>query len=134
MHLHFNSAEVRRLIEHTEAGSKHPTLYDQANTAKPGLWLVGDSGVYIMSNAEPGLLSEGGKDKIFVAYAAEVNPHTLPFEAWWEAKHNSFGGDDGAEFLELDAIKEALAQGHDTIALDVTKNTIAVLIPKTKKP
>ncbi|GGA64253.1 DUF3085 domain-containing protein [Pelagibacterium lentulum] len=64
---------------------------------KPGLWLVGDQGVYIMSN---GKLGEG--QKALVIYSAECHPAGNP--DWWDYKRRWFGGDDGIEFIEADQL------------------------------
>lgn len=64
---------------------------------KPGLWLVGDQGVYIMSN---GKLGEG--QKALVIYSAECHPAGTP--DWWDYKRRWFGGDDGIEFIEADQL------------------------------
>lgn len=60
---------------------------------KPGLWLVGDQGVYVMSN---GILAPDARP--LVCYALECNPAD-PGD-WWHYKHKHFGGNDGIEFLD----------------------------------
>ncbi|MDQ0513419.1 DUF3085 domain-containing protein [Ancylobacter amanitiformis] len=60
---------------------------------KPGLWLVGDEGVYFLSN---GRLAEGQRP--LVVYAQECDPKTNP--DCWHYKRQHFGGDDGIEFLD----------------------------------
>ncbi|AOO85008.1 DUF3085 domain-containing protein [Bosea vaviloviae] len=60
---------------------------------KPGLWLVGDEGVYILSN---GKLAEGQRP--LVVYAEECDPKTNP--DYWHYKRQHFGGDDGINFLD----------------------------------
>lgn len=62
---------------------------------KPGLWLVSDEGVYIMSN---GKLAEGAR--ALVLYSEQCHPTGNP--DWWHYKRRHFGGDDGIEFIELD--------------------------------
>lgn len=52
--------------------------------ARPGLWLVGDEGVYLCSN---GKLAEGQKP--LVAYAEECHPVGNP--DWWDYKRCWFG-------------------------------------------
>jgi len=59
----------------------------------PGLWLVGDQGVYIMSN---GRLPDGGRP--LVVYSEECHPVGNP--DWFDYKHRHFGGDDGIEFID----------------------------------
>jgi hypothetical protein len=58
-----------------------------------GLWLVGDHGVYLMSN---GKLPDGAKS--LVIYAEECDPTTN--DDWFHVKRATFGGDDGIEFFD----------------------------------
>lgn len=60
---------------------------------KPGLWLVGDQGVYLLSN---GILPNGNKP--LVVYAEECDPCTN--DDWFDVKRRTFGGDDGVEFID----------------------------------
>lgn len=64
---------------------------------KAGLWLVGDNGVYIMSN---GKLSDGGRP--LVVYSEECHPVGNP--DWFDYKRRHFGGDDGIAFIEAERI------------------------------
>ncbi|TIQ74583.1 MAG: DUF3085 domain-containing protein, partial [Mesorhizobium sp.] len=57
------------------------------------LWLVGDEGVYIMSN---GKLADGSR--AFVVYAEQCHPKGDM--DWWDYKRRHFGADDGIEFIE----------------------------------
>jgi hypothetical protein len=65
----------------------------------PGLLLVGDHGVYLMTNATPGVLKPDGSGHSEVIYANGINPDKD--DGWWEAKRETFGGDDGVEFIDL---------------------------------
>lgn len=65
--------------------------------AIPGLWLVGDQGVYIMSN---GKLTDG--DRPLVVYSDECHPVGNP--DWFHYKHRHFGGDDGIEFIDAERL------------------------------
>lgn len=99
---------------------------DMAKIA-PGLILVGDQGVYLMSNGVPGLpVSKRGDN---VAYANEVNPITMEFDDWWDAKRASFGGDDGAEFMPADVIRAFLPPEGDLV-MEVTPNAISLIPPQ----
>ncbi|HQS45134.1 MAG: hypothetical protein B7Y12_02610 [Rhizobiales bacterium 24-66-13] len=60
---------------------------------KPGIWLVGDEGVYILSN---GKLAEG--QSALIVYAEECDPKANP--DYWHYKRQHFGSDDGIEFLD----------------------------------
>jgi hypothetical protein len=64
---------------------------------KPGLWLVGDQGVYLLSN---GKLADG--ERALVLYSDECHPVGNP--DWWHYKRRHFGGDDGIEFLAADKL------------------------------
>lgn len=64
---------------------------------KPGLWLVGDQGVYLLSN---GKLAEG--ERALVVYSEECHPVGNP--DWWHYKRRHFGGDDGIEFLDAERL------------------------------
>ncbi|UOK73809.1 DUF3085 domain-containing protein [Ancylobacter polymorphus] len=64
---------------------------------KPGVWLVGDEGVYIMSN---GKLAEGQRS--LVVYAEECDPKTNP--DYWHYKRQYFGGDDGIDYLDAEML------------------------------
>ncbi|RUV41170.1 DUF3085 domain-containing protein [Mesorhizobium sp. M1A.T.Ca.IN.004.03.1.1] len=63
----------------------------------PGVWLVGDQGVYIMSN---GKLADG--DRPLVVYSDECHPVGNP--DWFHYKHRHFGGDDGIEFIDAERL------------------------------
>ncbi|RWK66831.1 DUF3085 domain-containing protein [Mesorhizobium sp.] len=64
---------------------------------KPGIWLVGDKGVYILSN---GKLAEGARP--LVVYSEQCHPVGNP--DWWHYKRRHFGGDDGIEFIEAERL------------------------------
>lgn len=69
---------------------------------KPGLWLVGDHGVYILSN---GKAADGGRP--LVIYAEECDPRKN--EDWFEVKRRTFGGDDGVDFLSAESLEALFA-------------------------
>ena len=62
-----------------------------------GLWLVGDQGVYIMSN---GKLADN--DRPLVIYSDECHPVGNP--DWFHYKHRHFGDDDGIEFIDAERL------------------------------
>ena len=65
---------------------------------QPGLWLVGDHGVYLCSN---GKLADG--EKPLVAYAEECNPDNN--DNWFDVKRSTFGGDDGVDFIDAEQLE-----------------------------
>lgn len=78
-----------------------------------GLWLVGDEGVYVMSN---GKLAEGQRP--LVVYAEECDPKTNP--DYWHYKRRNFGGDDGVEFIDAVELEALVAAQPDATHLRIT--------------
>lgn len=133
MILHFTQTLVRTLLAHSETAAERRPTISQAGTPGPGLWLVGDEGVYLLSNGLPRLLREpigGTPARNLVCYAEEANPETLSRDRADAAKQASFGGDDGVEFLDAADLRTALASYPDgePLELEVTPETIAVLL------
>jgi hypothetical protein len=71
-----------------------------------GLWLVGDLGVYLMSNGDPADKIKPDSDGLYVAYAEECDPKLN--DEWYENKVSIFGGDDDCEFLPLSFFDKAM--------------------------
>ena len=94
-----------------------------------GLWLVGDEGVYIMSNGRPALLVDTGPRHL-TAPAAECDPERDP-HGWWTTKCATFGGDDGVVFLGR-AFGEALLkrERHGRVCLDLTPDAVLIVTPR----
>ena len=164
MRLHFDQALVRQLLEHSKAATERrpsfdqlyegrfrrdgkdvdldtlgsdnfPTADDVDSTRIPaGLWLVGDQGIYLMSNGRPPLLVDPADTRNVTARAAETNPAVDP-DGWWEVKRAAFGGDDGVVFLELPFVEGLIALGRDgTVCLDLTPKQIEVVVPHPRHP
>ncbi|GLS35030.1 hypothetical protein GCM10010869_06180 [Mesorhizobium tianshanense] len=93
---------------------------------KPGLWLVGDEGVYLLSN---GKLTEG--QKALLCYAEECNPSTNP--DYWHYKRQHFGGDDGIEFLDAVEVLRLLDAMPDAthLRVEMTETSLS-LIPNRR--
>lgn len=79
----------------------------------PGLWLVGDHGVYLMSN---GKLPAGGRP--LVVYAEECDPHTN--DDWFHIKRKTFGGDDGVDFIDATPLEAMMAANPGATHLRVS--------------
>ncbi len=91
------------------------------------LWLVGDTGIYLMSNGTPQLLVTEGKSQNVVAYAAESNPKTAPDDCW-DAKQRIYGGDDGSEPLPLAMFERAMKLPDEaTFKIKITSRQISVI-------
>ena len=159
MRLHFNQALVRQLLDHSRAATERSPSLDQLYEGRfrrdgkdadldnlgsgnfptsddvdptkipPGLWLVGDQGVYLMSNGKPALLVDPADTRHVVAHAAEANP-AGGVEAWWDVKRAAFGGDDGVVFLELSFAEGLLARARDgRVCLDLSPTQVEALVP-----
>jgi len=89
---------------------------------KPGLWLVGDEGVYILSN---GKLAE--RQRPLVVYAEECDPKTNP--DYWHYKRQNFGGDDGIAFLDAKMLLTLIAAAPDAtdVTITMTDDSIAIM-------
>lgn len=115
MNLTFPHAELKNLYakatEQWELEVK--PLYGEV-TGK-GFWLVGDDGVYLMHNgkAHDDKTSDGKDKRQPLVYAKECNPETMDFDAWWDAKQDTWGGDDGVEFIEAKLIVRAINEKCD---------------------
>lgn len=88
----------------------HGGLSDIDNR-KPGLWLVGDHGVYLCSN---GRLAEA---RPLVVYAQECDPTRS--DDWFEIKRRTFGGDDGVDFLDAVELERLMSAAPDANAYAV---------------
>ncbi len=119
MILTFPVAAVRAVIDRGISDAKanggfrdpHFGLAPDKNE-KPGLWLVGDHGVYAMSN---GKLAEGAKP--LVVYAEGCDPNTD--DDWFEVKRRTFGGDDGVDFLDAGGLEPLIAASRGCTHLQI---------------
>lgn len=109
MMLTFPIAAVRQVIARgiadakANGGFRDPHFgLSAADNRKPGLWLVGDHGVYLCSNGE---LAKGAKP--LVAYAEECDPRRN--DDWFEVKRRTFGGDDGVDFVDAEGLEALVA-------------------------
>ena len=112
----FKTSELKPLIEHAKAATEFDMGYENmtdeecatvgfppitSRTPKgPALLFVHDSGVYLMSNGEPRLLTEDGKSN-HVIYAEGCNPTIGEFDDWYNMSRELVGGDDFVEILPI---------------------------------
>lgn len=95
----FSVDDIRNIIKESRSAEGFRN-YMNSHPEEPGAWLVGDQGVYIMSNR-----TRPDKEPPFVTYAKEANPNQ-DLDDWWHAKANGFGADDGVEFIDMDMLDE----------------------------
>lgn len=88
---------------------------------KPGLWLVGDEGVYILSN---GKLAK--EQRALVVYAQECDPKSNP--DYWHHKRQYFGGDDGIEFLDAEMLVKLIRSAPTAthLAIVMTDESLSI--------
>ena len=98
--LTFPWRNVKNALNEFRSATEFRTLYGVETG--PGFWLVGDEGVYLMPNLQV--------HKPTVVYAFECDPTKLSFEEWWASKEDTFGADDGVEFVPLASIDNCLAK------------------------
>jgi len=98
--LHFPWAKLVKALNEVRSARQIRPLYG-AKTG-PGLWLVGDEGVYLMPNTSA--------EKRTIVYARECDPAKLAFETWWGNKSATFGTGDGVEFIALQDIDAIAAR------------------------
>ncbi|TIQ41899.1 MAG: DUF3085 domain-containing protein [Mesorhizobium sp.] len=128
--LTFTITAVRQVIARgivdakANGGFRDPHLgLSAADNRKPGLWLVGDHGVYLCSNGE---LAKGAKP--LVAYAEECDPHRN--DDWFEAKRRTFGGDDGVDFLDAEGLEALIVSspGFTHLRIAFVQDTMQLFV------
>lgn len=107
--LTFTITAIRAVIDrgisdaNASGGFRDPHFgLSDTNNKQPGLWLVGDQGVYILSN---GKLADGIKP--LVVYAEGCDPNKD--DDWFEVKRRTFGGDDGVDFIDAESLEALIA-------------------------
>ncbi|BDA69046.1 hypothetical protein RIVM261_057120 [Rivularia sp. IAM M-261] len=132
MQLHFLKQDVQKLLEHTKDSKSHVPIYGDESTRQPGLLLVANEGIYLVSNGIPGLFKDNAlalttlDNPAFVAYATECNPNTQHEEEWRRVKNEAFDSDD-VKFLETYFIEAALLRPGKYIQLEVNEEGIKAL-------
>lgn len=120
----FEASKVWRLSDHARNSREWQPVYGERNP-KPALLLVGDAGVYLMSNGLPpisyrGLVPKEGEDAeipYLIAPAEGCNPDCDNVDDWWPIHNAIAGGDDFAVALPLDEFQGALEKAQRSIVL-----------------
>jgi len=136
--LKFAAPAVLELLRHALAAPKHVSPYGEDDPG-PGLFLVKDEGIYLMSNGKSGLPGENAPNK--VVYAKGYEPLTENrrdgSDAWgeqYEKIRAAVGGNDFAEFLPADSFKELQPQDKLSVRLSATKISICIIPSTTPAP
>jgi hypothetical protein len=91
---------------------------------KATLWLVKDTGVYLMTSAKIEPIPD---DNSHLCYAVGFSPDDPD---WFDKSAAAMGGDDFAEAFELEHFKQGIRLGGDIhIKISRTKFTIELVIP-----
>lgn len=112
--LSFNMDAVMKHVAHAEQAEEHRQTYGYDNTG-PALALVKDEGIYLMSNGLP-MLNGGGPDN--VVYAAGYGPDN------YDGCRAAVGGDDFAERISIDDVRQIHDYGADTLVIELTENSM----------
>lgn len=133
--LRFNMDDLRPIIAHSEASKTHTAPYGIGKPV-PGLFLVKDSGIYLMSNGETGLLradNKPGQHSQVVVYAIGYKPDGADS---YEKCRNAVGGDDFAELLPLAWFTKARDLGAVSVTVNFGKTRVgfSYALPKTNAP
>lgn len=87
--------------------------------------LVKDHGVYLMS--EFGESKPDGGSRKHIAYAMGCNPDIDDFDAWWNRARSEFGGDDFAEYFDLDdPVLESLRGTNGSLVVEATSTHLYI--------
>jgi hypothetical protein len=132
--LKFDIATVWRLVDHAR-NSKNSLPWYGTNRPKRALWLVGDSGVYLMSNGSPPIDDKGNlitKKKTvgirrLTAPAYGCDPEFNAFEDWWSVHNAIDGGNDFSIPISIKAVEKVLPSCKSQIVLLVNASKYSIL-------
>ncbi len=128
----FEAIAVLELLAHAKAAPRNVSPYNLTPNPGPGLMLVKDDGVYLMSNGEPGLRGTETTNKVVYARGYEALPATATTEeqmARYDKIHDAAGGDDFAEFIPAKSLAALEPKGSLEVELSVDKMIISVVRP-----
>jgi len=101
------------MAEADRRAGREPEPYPHGDP-RPALQLVGDHGVYLMSNGLPGLPADGDQH---VVYALGGNPRLDP--DFYDFKVDMWGGDDGVDLVEIDEVDRQAATGQKFLRIQL---------------
>lgn len=131
--LKFDKSAVWRLVDHSQNAKKSIRSFGEKR-AKRCLWLVGDSGIYLMSNGLPPMLEDGrvvtlakanGKRR-FVAYAEGCGPDD-DLDHWWSVHGLVAEGSDFSLGIPLSFFRRALDLARTNIVVVGSENGVHIL-------
>lgn len=130
MRIKFRRADVARIFAATLKAPPGRVPYTGADWDEPerrehGLKLVGDSGVYLMSNADDQKADARGR--LDVAYAEGINPDVDA--DCYDAKRESFGPDDGIDFIDFKSARAWYkgTNGREFMEMDLSPTQFSLI-------
>jgi hypothetical protein len=122
--LKFDISTVWRLVDHARNAPTSLPWYGKSRP-KRALWLVGDSGIYLMSNGSPAMDDKGNLIKKkksvgtqrLVAPAFGCNPAYNSFEDWWPIHNAVDNGSDFSIAIAIKAFEQILPQCNSQIVI-----------------
>lgn len=126
----FAGDAVLELLTHAAKAPKHVSPYGLTADPGPGLMLVKDDGIYLMSNGEPGLPGTDTVNRVVYARGYEALPVDAPTEermVRYDKVRDAVGGDDFAEFLPAGSFERLTADGKVRIELTDNQMTISIM-------
>jgi hypothetical protein len=127
--LHFPiNDDFKAIVEHAEMSE--PGLYYGTKIGK-SLYLVKDSGVYLMSAGSPGLrrpVPAGEQHASQVVVYADGHDPTI--EDTWDIDHDVCGGDDFAEPIEIDVFRRIIDEGATACIIKMSATSFEILSQK----
>jgi hypothetical protein len=131
----FDGIAVLELLAHAKAAPRTVSPYGLTEDADPGVMLVKDDGVYLMSNGEPGLRGTETTNKVVYAQGYEALPVTASVEermARYDKIRDAAGSDDFAEFIPAESLTALEAGGSLQVELSADKMTIGIVRPSIR--
>jgi hypothetical protein len=97
--LTFETSKLLTVVKHALEGTGHSMGYS-GGAPRPALFIVKDSGAYLMSNAKR--TEEEVKASVGLLYAKGYDPNKVDAGELYDKCHDNLGGDDFAETFPID--------------------------------
>lgn len=127
--LSFCAVETANLVRHSFASDEHKeTLGGESG---PGIFLIGDQGVYLLSTGNPGQPNPKKKGSLKVVYAEGCDP-SKDEDNWYDNKARTFGHDDGLEYLPISEADLKFLETAKTVVIEFNDETLSVSFVKAR--
>lgn len=120
--LWFDKSVVWRLVDHATNSTKSNLWYGE--DVGRCLVLVGDAGIYLISNGDPPIFfdgtmirEEGDDRKLLLVAEAEGCDSSADFEAWWPIHNVIDGGSDFSMPIPVEDIRAVLVGCHAALVI-----------------